>query len=87
MSQHPIVIVGAGPVGLTAATILTQAGLPVIVVEKSNAPSREWRASTFHAGTLELLEPYGIVEELMSRGLLSEKVQYRDRKKRLVCGI
>ncbi|MUG69942.1 MULTISPECIES: FAD-dependent oxidoreductase [Paenibacillus] len=80
MSQHPIVIVGAGPVGLTAATILTQAGLPVIVVEKSNAPSREWRASTFHAGTLELLEPYGIVEELMSRGLLSEKVQYRDRK-------
>jgi len=80
MTRDPIVIAGAGPVGLTVAEILTQEGIPVIVLEKGGAPSPEWRASTFHAGTLELLEPYGINEELMKRGLIAEKVQYRDRK-------
>jgi 3-(3-hydroxy-phenyl)propionate hydroxylase len=80
MSMDPIVIAGAGPVGLTVAEILTQQGIPVIVLEKGSSPSREWRASTFHAGTLELLEPYGINEELMQRGLIADKVQYRDRK-------
>jgi 3-(3-hydroxy-phenyl)propionate hydroxylase len=80
MLKDPIVIAGAGPVGMTAAEILTQEGIPVIVLEKGSAPSPEWRASTFHAGTLELLEPYGINVELMKRGLIADKVQYRDRK-------
>jgi 3-(3-hydroxy-phenyl)propionate hydroxylase len=80
MSIEPIIIAGAGPVGLTAAEILTQKGIPVLVLEKGSTPSREWRASTFHAGTLELLEPYSINNELMKRGLIADKVQYRDRK-------
>ncbi|TDF93226.1 FAD-dependent oxidoreductase [Paenibacillus piri] len=80
MSKDPIVIAGAGPVGLTAAEILSQEGISVLVLEKGSAPSPEWRASTFHAGTLELLEPYGVSEDLLKRGLIADKVQYRDRK-------
>jgi len=76
----PIVIVGAGPVGLTAADILTLQGTQVIVLEKNNCLSREWRASTFHAATMELLEPTGLADELMKLGLVADKVQYRDRK-------
>lgn len=76
---NPIIIVGAGPVGLTAAEILTQQGIPVTVLEKSETISKEWRASTFHAGTLELLEGTGLADEILKRGIPAPKVQYRDR--------
>jgi len=79
MLKAPIVIVGGGPVGMTAAEILSLQGIPVIVLEKGETPNREWRASTFHAATLELLEPTGLADELLSRGLIADKVQYRDR--------
>ncbi|MED1796710.1 NAD(P)/FAD-dependent oxidoreductase [Brevibacillus nitrificans] len=77
--QQPIIISGAGPVGLTLAEILTQQGIPVMVLEKSTQPSKEWRASTFHAGTLELLESTGLAKELLKLGIVADKVQYRDR--------
>lgn len=80
MLKNPIIIAGAGPVGITLADKLSFHGIPVIVLEKSHAPNKEWRASTFHAGTLELLEETGVTEELIARGLKAEKVQYRDRK-------
>jgi 3-(3-hydroxy-phenyl)propionate hydroxylase len=78
--KNPIIIAGAGPVGITLADKLSFHGIPVIVLEKSDAPNKEWRASTFHAGTLELLEETGVTEELIARGIKAEKVQYRDRK-------
>ncbi len=80
MQQEPIVIVGAGPVGLTVAEILTLQNIPVIVLEQNAVPSPEWRASTFHAATLELLEATGLSSELMARGLIADKIQYRDRR-------
>jgi 3-(3-hydroxy-phenyl)propionate hydroxylase len=80
MLKNPIIIAGAGPVGITLADKLSFHGIPVIVLEKSDVPNKEWRASTFHAGTLELLEETGVTEELIERGLKAEKVQYRDRK-------
>jgi 3-(3-hydroxy-phenyl)propionate hydroxylase len=83
MLQEPIVIAGAGPVGMTVADILSSKGVPVTVLERNAEPSKEWRASTFHAGTLELLEPAGLADELMKRGLIAEKVQYLDRKEGL----
>lgn len=79
MSKKPIVIAGGGPVGMTAAVILAQNDIPVILLEKNASPSREWRASTIHAGTLELLESTGLVEELLKLGIPAPKVQYRDR--------
>lgn len=80
MEKDPIIIAGAGPVGVTLAEILSSKGIPVLLFEKNDVPNREWRASTFHAGTLELLEETGLVEELIQRGLKADKVQYRDRK-------
>jgi 3-(3-hydroxy-phenyl)propionate hydroxylase len=79
--EKPIIISGAGPVGLTVADILSQQGIPVIVLEKNEGPSKEWRASTFHAGTLELLESTGLADELIEQGMPVDLVQYRDREK------
>jgi 1-hydroxycarotenoid 3,4-desaturase len=43
MSQQPVVIVGAGVGGLAAAIDLAQAGLPVTMIERDNAPGGKLR--------------------------------------------
>ncbi|MGH2507136.1 MAG: FAD-dependent oxidoreductase, partial [Ktedonobacteraceae bacterium] len=57
-----------------------QRNIPVIVLEQGAMPSPEWRASTFHAATLELLEEAGLSAELIARGIVADKIQYRDRR-------
>lgn len=74
-----VVIVGAGPVGMTAALVLEHEGVPVLVLESGEALSTESRASTFHAPTLDMLDEVGVAEELISRGLVAERYQLRDR--------
>jgi 3-(3-hydroxy-phenyl)propionate hydroxylase len=82
--RHPIVVVGAGPVGLVAATALSDQGLPVTVVEASPVPQTDWRASTFHAATLEVLERIGVVPDMLRMGLPVPRFQYRDRTEGLI---
>lgn len=73
------VIVGAGPVGLTAALGLARRGHPVLLIERDEVPTTEWRASTFHAPTLEMCHELGIVDTMHEQGLIAEKYQLRDR--------
>lgn len=80
VSPDPLVVVGAGPVGLTAAWILARAGVPVRILEAEPRSSTDWRASTFHAATMELLETVGIAEPMLAEGLKVPRYQYRDRK-------
>ncbi len=75
-----VLIAGAGPVGLTAALRLAQAGVPVRVYEAADALNREARASTFHAPTLEMLDTLGLADDLVSRGLVAPTYQFRDRE-------
>jgi 3-(3-hydroxy-phenyl)propionate hydroxylase len=84
VQREPIVVVGAGPVGLTAATALADQGLPVTVVETSPVPQTDWRASTFHAATLEVLERVGVVPDMLRLGLPVPRFQHRDRTEGLV---
>jgi 3-(3-hydroxy-phenyl)propionate hydroxylase len=75
----PVVIVGAGPVGLAAAAALLCHGVPVTVLEAEGALSDEMRASTFHAPTLDLLDELGATEPLIAQGLVAPRLQYRSR--------
>jgi 2-polyprenyl-6-methoxyphenol hydroxylase-like FAD-dependent oxidoreductase len=83
-AADPVLVVGAGPVGLTAAAVLANRGLDVEVVEASPEPRTDWRASTFHAATLELLEQVGVVEQMHGEGLTVPRYQFRDRRDGLV---
>ena len=83
-AERPVVVVGAGPVGMTAAAALAQAGVPVVVVELHPEPRPDWRASTFHAATLELLESIDITGQMHAEGLVVPKYQFRDRRDGLV---
>jgi len=75
--MEPIVIIGAGPVGLITALRLSQLGMRSIIIEKNNAIQDELRASTFHPPTIEMLDELGIAKELISMGLKTKHWQFR----------
>ncbi|MFC7676193.1 FAD-dependent oxidoreductase [Mycolicibacterium sp. GCM10028919] len=64
----PVLIVGAGPTGLTAAVELARLGVDVRIIDRAPAPSSTSRALGIQARTLELLRPRGIADDLLSLG-------------------
>jgi 3-(3-hydroxy-phenyl)propionate hydroxylase len=74
--HRPVVIAGAGPVGMIAAADLVRQGIPVTVLEKNPSLSLESRASTFHPPTLDMLDDLGFAQPLIAQGLKAPKVQY-----------
>jgi 2-polyprenyl-6-methoxyphenol hydroxylase-like FAD-dependent oxidoreductase len=79
-----VLIVGAGPVGLTAAIVLVQHGHDVTVVDRQAEGTNTSRAAVVHPRTLELLEPYGVVDELVARGVHTPTFTIRDRDDLLI---
>ncbi|MFD3334032.1 FAD-dependent oxidoreductase [Streptomyces sp. NPDC058700] len=73
-----VAVVGAGPVGLTAALVLARSGVPVTLLETTDAPATASRASTFHPSTLDLLDELGVAAALGRRGRTVDRVQWRD---------
>jgi 2-polyprenyl-6-methoxyphenol hydroxylase-like FAD-dependent oxidoreductase len=73
----PVLIVGGGPVGLTAALALAAADMPVILFEADAAISEDLRASTFHPPTLDMLDRFGLGTELVGQGLITPSWQIR----------
>lgn len=82
----PVLIAGAGPVGLVAAAALHRLGLPVTVLEAEPALPVELRASTFHAPTLDMLDTLGAARPLIAQGLVAPQLQYRNRDHSLIAG-
>jgi 2-polyprenyl-6-methoxyphenol hydroxylase-like FAD-dependent oxidoreductase len=74
---NEVLIAGAGPVGLTAALALAEAGIGVTVAEKRPALSAASRASTFHPPTLAILDRLDVLDEVHHRGQVADRVQYR----------
>ena len=79
-----VVVVGAGPVGCVAAAMLASGGIEVALLEAAPELPRELRASTFHPATLDLLDRFGVVDEMRSRGLVAPRFAYRDRRSGVV---
>ncbi|MGY1894046.1 FAD-dependent monooxygenase [Nocardia gipuzkoensis] len=63
-----VVIVGAGPAGLTAAIMLADAGVDFVLLDRLSEGANTSRAAVVHARTLEVLEELGIAEELVASG-------------------
>jgi 2-polyprenyl-6-methoxyphenol hydroxylase-like FAD-dependent oxidoreductase len=64
----PILIVGAGPTGLTAALELSRLGVPLRIIDEQAAPATTSRAVGVQARTLELLELRGLSDEMVGLG-------------------
>lgn len=83
-SQTDVLIVGAGPTGLTLAVALAARGVRACVIDRLGAGDNTSRAAVVHARTLEALEPLGVSQTLISRGLQAPRFTIRDRDRVLV---
>ncbi|WP_308286164.1 FAD-dependent oxidoreductase [Actinomycetospora soli] len=63
-----VLVIGAGPVGLTTACQLARSGVPVRVVDALPEPTTESRAVGVHARSLEMLAALGVLPALEARG-------------------
>jgi 3-(3-hydroxy-phenyl)propionate hydroxylase len=72
-----IIVVGAGPVGLSCAALLARAGIPVVVLEATLERGRDLRASTWHPPTLDMLDELGLAAPLVAAGLITPTWQVR----------
>jgi 3-(3-hydroxy-phenyl)propionate hydroxylase len=72
-----VIVVGAGPVGLTCAALLQRAAVPVVVLEATAERGRDLRASTWHPPTLDMVDDLGLAAPLVARGLVTPTWQVR----------
>ena len=76
-----VVIVGAGPTGLALAAELQRLGTQALLVDKHATALNTSRATIVHARTLEVLEPLGLSQRLIDRGLILHTARLHDADK------
>ncbi len=73
MTNYDVIIVGAGPVGMTAALDLAQRGIRVAIIEKRDISTpADARCNSISARTMEMFRSLGFSEEVRASGLPDE---------------
>ena len=72
--MKPVLIVGAGPVGLTTALGLSFYGLPFQLFEEDDGLSSDTKAGTILTRTLEAFRRYGIADEVLAKALRVDEI-------------
>ncbi|HEX6144709.1 MAG TPA: FAD-dependent oxidoreductase [Geminicoccaceae bacterium] len=80
-ARHPVVIVGAGPVGLALAIDLRLRGVEPVVLEADTALATGSRAICYAKRSLEILDRLGVAARMVEKGVVWQigKVFWRDR--------
>ena len=80
-AHHPVIIVGGGLAGLSAAIGLALQRVAAVVLDDNNTVSVGSRAICFAQRTLEICDRYGIGERMVNKGVTWQhgKVYWRDR--------
>jgi 3-(3-hydroxy-phenyl)propionate hydroxylase len=72
----PVVIVGAGPTGLTVANLLARYGVDVLLVERNATTVQEPRAVSIDDESLRTMQAIGVVDTVVSRVVLGYGSDY-----------
>ncbi len=72
--QVPVLIIGAGPVGLAAALELRRRGRMVRIVDREEGPSTQSKAMAVNPRSLALLDASGVSEKLLVKGMPVERL-------------
>src|SRR6202790_4767248 len=70
MAEHPVVVVGAGPVGLSLAIDLAQRGLPVVLLDDADRIGEGSRAICFSKRSLEYWDRLGVGSRMVDKGVV-----------------
>ena len=81
-----VLVVGAGPTGLTAGLRLAMSGVDAVVVDRLPARDESSRAVVLHPRSLETFDGLGVGDRLVQRGLKVRKFRIYDRD-RLLLGL
>ena len=71
-----VLVVGAGPVGLTLAALLVRQGIQTVLVERNTSVEPEPRAVTVDDESLRTYQSAGVLNELLPDLVLGYGVQY-----------
>jgi 3-(3-hydroxy-phenyl)propionate hydroxylase len=81
--ENRIIVIGAGPVGLTLSLKLAQDGIAVCLIEAlsdDNFLEQVPRAGTNHPATLDMLDRIGLYQKLEPRGIIAPLFHYHERR-------
>ncbi len=73
-----VIIVGAGPTGLSLACQLVRHGIDFVIIDKNAGITPFSKALGVHARTLEIYEQLGLAPEALARGTIAGKVRLLD---------
>jgi len=79
-----VLIVGAGPVGLTLGTALARENIDAVLIDKAAAGANTSRAAVVHARTLEVLRDLDVTSALLERGIVVPRFTVRERDRVLL---
>lgn len=82
-ATNDVLIVGAGPVGLTLANDLLRRGIRCRIIDSAPQATQKTKALGIHAKTLELLAKMGVAHTAIERGLKSPGFSLYSDGKRL----
>ncbi|MCL4767988.1 MAG: FAD-dependent oxidoreductase [Hyphomicrobiaceae bacterium] len=68
-AHHPVIVVGAGPVGLTAALDLALRGVPVVVLDDTDRIGEGSRGICYAKRTLEIWDRLGVARPMLEKGV------------------
>ena len=80
--RHPVVVIGAGPIGLAAAIDLVQQGVSVVVLDDNDKVSWGSRAICYAKRPLEILDRLGCGDAFVDKGVVWNlgKVYFDERQ-------
>lgn len=81
-ARRPVVVVGAGPVGLALAVDLAMRGIPVVVLDDGDRVSVGSRAICWSKRTLEIFDRLGVGRRMVEKGVTWQvgRLFHRDRE-------
>lgn len=75
-THWPVIIVGAGPTGLTLAGLLARYGLEVFVIERNPQTVQEPRAVSIDDESLRTMQSVGVIDQLVPNLVLGYGSEY-----------
>src|ERR1700757_3405085 len=84
MNDIDVLVVGAGPTGLTVAASLIAHGARVVLVDKWPEGQNSSRAAAVNARTLEVLEGLDLARRMVKAGLIAPRFTMREGRRILI---